>query len=604
MKKSVNITLKTIIDISLFSLSIFLGFYLRFDGKIPSYYLKMFLLTLPIEIILLLISFGVFNIFKTMWEYTGIPEIEKLSLSLLFEKSIFGLLTYLFRDTKMLRNIFTQEEYISLYPRSVLLISLALSIIFLGGARGIFRIFSEKKTDIIPKLNNKKKNLLIIGAGDAGVMILKEIERHNELNYKIVGFLDDDQSKLGMYIHNVKVLEKIDKLPDIIDKYKIDEIIIAVPSAKPELIKKIIDLTKGRVKLKILPSLSEYINGKVSISRIRDLKLEDFLGREPVEIDLNELKRFINKKRILVTGAAGSIGSELSKQINRFEPEELILLDIKESELYMLKQELKTNIEIVLGDIRDKEKIEEIFEKYKPEIVFHAAAYKHVPLMEKFPEEAIKTNIHGTINVVEAADKNNVEKFIFISTDKVVNPKSTMGLTKRVGEIVIQQFFRKSKTKFITVRFGNVLGSNGSVIPLFIKQIETGGPVTVTHPEMERFFMTINEAVQLILQASAMGEGGEIFILDMGKPVKILDIAKALIKIYGYEPEGDIKIVFTGIRPGEKLIEELWEEKERVENSKHPKIFLVKNSEINISDDIFKKILNIRNIDDIKEIIK
>ena len=590
MKKRTNIVIKTLIDIILFSLSIFFAFYLRFDGKIPPYYIRMFALTLPVEIVLMLISFGIFSVFKTVWEYTGIPEIQKLFLALLFEKSTFGLLTYLFRDIEIIRNILMHGKHVSLYPRSVILISLALSIVFLGGIRGLFRIFSEKKKGfMLDSRNNNKKNLLIIGAGDAGITILKEINRHRELNYRIIGFLDDDMAKIGMYIHNVKVLGEINKLPKIIEKYKIDEIIIAIPSAKPSLIKRIVDLTKGKVKLKILPGLYELINGKVSISRVRPLKLEDFLGREPVKINLEEVKGFIKEKKVLITGAAGSIGSELSRQIDGLNPEKLILLDIKESELYMLYHELKGKREIILGDIRDKEKMEEIFKKYKPDIVFHSAAYKHVPLMEDFPEEAVKTNVFGTLNLVEISDRFGVESFVFISTDKAVNPTSIMGLTKRIGEIIVQEFSKRSKTKFIIVRFGNVLGSNGSVIPLFKKQIEMGGPVTVTHPDMERYFMTIPEAVQLILQASSMGKGGEIFILDMGKPVKILDIAKSLIKIYGYEPDKDIKIVFTGIRPGEKLKEELWEDKENVKKSKHPKIFLVKEKN---SKDKIEGVLN------------
>jgi len=590
MKKRTNIVIKTLIDIILFSLSIFFAFYLRFDGKIPPHYMRMFALTLPVEIVLMLISFGIFSVFKTVWEYTGIPEVQKLFLALLFEKSTFGLLTYLFRDIGIIRNILMHGGHVSLYPRSVILISLALSIVFLGGIRGLFRIFSEKKKGfMLDSRNNNKKNLLIIGAGDAGITILKEINRHRELNYRIIGFLDDDTAKIGMYIHNVKVLGEISKLPRIIEKYKIDEIIIAIPSAKPSLIKKIVDLTKGKVKLKILPGLYELINGKVSISRVRPLKLEDFLGREPVKINLEEVKGFIKEKKVLITGAAGSIGSELSRQIDGLNPEKLILLDIKESELYMLYHELKGKREIILGDIRDKEKMEEIFKKYKPDIVFHSAAYKHVPLMEDFPEEAVKTNVFGTLNLVEISDRFGVESFVFISTDKAVNPTSIMGLTKRIGEIIVQEFSKRSKTKFIIVRFGNVLGSNGSVIPLFKKQIEMGGPVTVTHPDMERYFMTIPEAVQLILQASSMGKGGEIFILDMGKPVKILDIAKSLIKIYGYEPDKDIKIVFTGIRPGEKLKEELWEDKENVKKSKHPKIFLVKEKN---SKDKMEDVLN------------
>jgi len=589
MKRNLIIILKIILDLFLFSLSIYLSFYLRFDGKIPSYYLRMFFISLPFELIIISILFNFFKIFRTIWVYTSINEMLNLIYAVVIEKSIFAFLSYILRDNKFIQNLFLKSSGSIYYPRSVLLISIALSILFSGGIRILFRIIYEKKRKELKILKEDKINLLIIGAGKTGISILRELKRNIGFNYNIVGFLDDDPLKIGMYVDNIKILGKTDDLKKIIEKYKIKEILIAIPSINTETIRKIVNLSTGKVKFKIVPSLNESINGKLSISRIRPLKLEDFLGREEVIIDLEKIKEFIKDKKILITGAAGSIGSELARQINKFDNTNLILLDINESELYMLNQEFKNkNHKIVICDIRNKGRLEYWLDYFKPDIIFHSAAYKHVPLMEEFIDEAIETNIFGTLNIVELADKYKVDKFIFISTDKAVNPKSIMGATKRIGELIVNYYSEFSNTKYMIVRFGNVLGSSGSVIPIFIKQIEKGVPITITDPKMERYFMTISEAVKLILQASSIGNGGEIFVLDMGKPIKIIDIAKALIRIYGYEPEKDIKIDIIGKRPGEKINEELFYNFEDLINTNHPKIYLIKNkkkeNDLNLED--------------------
>jgi len=589
MKRNLIIILKIILDLFLFSLSIYLSFYLRFDGKIPSYYLRMFFISLPFELIIISILFNFFKIFRTIWVYTSINEMLNLIYAVVIEKSIFAFLSYILRDNKFIQNLFLKSSGSIYYPRSVLLISIALSILFSGGIRILFRIIYEKKRKELKILKEDKINLLIIGAGKTGISILRELKRNIGFNYNIVGFLDDDPLKIGMYVDNIKILGKTDDLKKIIEKYKIKEILIAIPSINTETIRKIVNLSTGKVKFKIVPSLNESINGKLSISRIRPLKLEDFLGREEVIIDLEKIKEFIKDKKILITGAAGSIGSELARQINKFDNTNLILLDINESELYMLNQEFKNkNHKIVICDIRNKGRLEYWLDYFKPDIIFHSAAYKHVPLMEEFIDEAIETNIIGTLNIVELADKYKVDKFIFISTDKAVNPKSIMGATKRIGELIVNYYSEFSNTKYMIVRFGNVLGSSGSVIPIFIKQIEKGGPITITDTKMERYFMTISEAVKLILQASSIGNGGEIFVLDMGKPIKIIDIAKALIRIYGYEPEKDIKIDIIGKRPGEKINEELFYNFEDLINTNHPKIYLIKNkkkeNDLNLED--------------------
>ncbi len=445
------------------------------------------------------------------------------------------------------------------------------------------------------------RNAMVIGAGEAGSMVIQEFKKHPDLRMKPVAIIDDDANKHGMSIHGVKVLGARQAIPEIVLRKNIKEIIIAMPSIDRHEIRDIVDIcSKTKCKLRIVPGVYELLDGKVSIKRLRDVRIEDLLGREPVKLNLDEISGYIENKVVLVTGGGGSIGSELCRQIARFKPKELLIFDISENNVYSLEYDLKTlfpdlRYSPLIGSVRDKGRLEYIFKKYGPNVVFHAAAHKHVPMMELNATEAIKNNVFGTLNVAEAADKYGAERFTLISTDKAVNPTNIMGASKRIAEIVVQMMSMKSSTVFSAVRFGNVLGSEGSVIPLFRKQIESGGPVTVTHPEVIRYFMTIPEAVQLVIQAGALAKGGEIFILDMGEPVKIADLARDMIKLSGLEPDVDIDIEYIGLRPGEKLFEELLLNEEGITATKYKKIYIAKPTFSNV-DTFEKEILNLREL--------
>ena len=429
--------------------------------------------------------------------------------------------------------------------------------------------------------------VLIVGAGKAGNMILRELFENPELKKLPIAVVDDDIHKIGKSVFGVPVLGTTEDISTIVERENIDEIIICIANINAKRKREIIDICKNtRAKLKTIPGIYEIIDGKVNVTKIRDVQIEDLLGREPVKINLSEMDDIINNKIVMVTGGGGSIGSELCRQIAKYNPRQLIIVDIYENNAYDIQQELirhyqeELNLKVLIASVRDEDKMNTIFENYRPEIVFHAAAHKHVPLMEDSPCEAIKNNVFGTLNVAKLSNKYKVEKFVLISTDKAVNPTNIMGATKRCCEMIIQSLNKTSKTEFVAVRFGNVLGSNGSVVPLFKKQIEEGGPVTVTHEEVTRFFMTIPEAVSLVLQASAMAKGGEIFVLDMGEPVKIIDLARNLIKLSGYEPNVDINIKVTGLRPGEKLYEELLMAEEGLESTTNDLIFIGKPIEL------------------------
>ena len=422
--------------------------------------------------------------------------------------------------------------------------------------------------------------VMIVGAGDAGASIIKEIKQHPEYNKKVAVAIDDDSRKIGKRISGVKIAADRSKIKTMARKKGIDEIIVAIPSANHKEIQNILnECNKTKCKIKVLPSLGELINGDVSVSHLRDVEIEDLLGRDPVKVNLREISGYLEEKIVLVTGGGGSIGSELCRQIARFRPRRIIAMDIYENTVFELANEMKSKypqleFEVVIGSVRSRERVHEVFEKYKPHVVFHAAAHKHVPLMEKNPKEAIKNNIIGTKNLIDMADEYSVSKFVLISTDKAVNPTNVMGATKRAGEMMLQEKSTHSRTSYTAVRFGNVLGSNGSVIPIFRKQIENGGPVTVTHPDITRYFMTIPEAVQLVIQAGAMADGGEIFVLDMGEPVRIMDLAENIIRLSGYIPRVDIDIEITGLRPGEKLYEELLLDEENMKKTAHQKIYV------------------------------
>ena len=494
-------------------------------------------------------TFKAMGVYKNMWRYAGIEDIFQCLKASALGNILFILVTLLFRIPVR------YYVYPVVFPVSSFC-TLAIRIVY----RAIL-IIGDKNT----KKLSHYTNIMIVGAGQATVAILNEISRNNPNNYLVKCIVDDDETKIGRTINSVKVVSSTEEIPAMVKKYSIEEIILSIPSIDKKNKKRILDICADtKCKLKILPEVYSLLtNDNNILDKLREVQVEDLLGRDPIILDCTLTKNYIHDKVILVTGGGGSIGSELCRQIATYSPKKLIILDIYENNAYDIQQELiriygdSLNMEVEIASVRDKNKLNQIFKSKKIDIVFHAAAQKHVPLMEKNPEEAIKNNVIGTYNVVQATHEYKVKKFVLISTDKAVNPTNVMGATKRIAEMIIQSYNKHSETEFVAVRFGNVLGSNGSVIPLFKEQIKTGGPVTVTHEEITRYFMTIPEAVQLVLRASSMAEGGEIFVLDMGEPIKIKDLAYNLIKLSGLEPEIDIDIVYTGLRPGEKLYEEL-----------------------------------------------
>ena len=576
------------LDIISVILAAFISIYLRFDSnKIPANYLSLLISYMPLTVVIYLISFYLFKLYGRIWRYASATELIAIVMANIAAS--------------------TAWYFISLYigavlPRSLYVFTGLLLIFFIGGSRLSLRFYSYVMNK--PKyrqIQRKKNKVLIIGAGDAGAMLLREIERYHIANRQVVGFIDDDKNKTGKILLGVKVLGTRNELVKIASEKGIDEIIIAMPSVKGKEIKAIINICKQtNCKLTILPGLYEIIEGKVSISQLRPVDIEDLLGRDPVKLDTTAVREYLAGKIVLITGAGGSIGSEIVRQVAKMQPKKLLLLGKGENSIYEITQELKINSPEVktvpiIADIRDKERIKAIMDYFEPQVVFHAAAHKHVPLMEYQPAEAVRNNILGTKVVADEAAAHNVETFVMISTDKAVNPTSVMGCTKRVAEMYVQSMNKNSGTRFVAVRFGNVLGSRGSVIPLFKKQIAKGGPVTVTHPDMKRYFMTIPEASQLVLQAGAMAKGGEVFVLDMGEPVRIYDLAKDLITLSGLIPDKDIEIKITGLRPGEKLFEELLSAEDGTEKTMHKKIFTARIKEIDKAglDNEISKILEI-----------
>ncbi len=471
-------------------------------------------------------------------------------------------------------------------PRSVLLIDGVLCFLLVCGVRFVTRAYRENYFTLRGKSTKHLTQMLVIGAGSAGQMIVREIRQNPALGKHVVGFIDDDPSKAGLTFQGVAVLGTHDQIEKLISRFPIDEVVIAIPSASADEIRHIFELcTRLNLKVKTLPGVGEIIDGTVSVNLIREVSLIDLLGRKPIVLDNNLISSYLKDKRVMITGAGGSIGSEICRQVARFDPARMVLFDSAETPLFHIERELVENfpdlhLSAIVGDVRDRARIDGVFNVFQPQVVFHAAAYKHVPMMEINPAEAASNNVTGTRNMADAADAAGVERFVMISTDKAVNPTNVMGATKRAAELYVQGLSATSKTQYITVRFGNVLGSAGSVIPIFKEQIRTGGPVKVTHPEVTRFFMTIPEASQLVLQAGSMGQGGEIFLLDMGESVKIVDLAEELIRLSGFEPYKDIEIIFTGLRPGEKLFEELLIDGEGVLSTSHEKIRVASSTPI------------------------
>ena len=566
MQAKIKSTFLIILDIMLINLSYYLACYLRFDGVIDKKYIEVYVGNVIAIILIKIVVFYFFKLYSSLWKYASIEELMQI-VGAAFVANIC-VLSYLY----------LQQQHL---PRSLFILTGIMDVILIGGIRFGYRALRRIKNKKFAG-NNKEKRVMIIGAGDAGATIIKELRNNTALNANPVAIIDDDEKKEGHRINRVPVLGQRIDIASVAKKQTIDEIIIAIPSASKKEIKEIVEECKrANCKLKILPAMHGLVEGKVSIGDIRDVQIEDLLGRAQVKLNTNEICEYLKGKKVLVTGGGGSIGSELCRQIAKFEPSELVILDIYENNAYDLQNELnrlysdnQLNFRVVIASVRDKQRIERVMEDIRPDVIFHAAAHKHVPLMEDNPKEAVKNNVFGTLNVAQAADKYGVKKFVMISTDKAVNPTNVMGATKRNCEMIIQSINKISKTEFVAVRFGNVLGSNGSVIPLFKRQIAEGGPVTVTHKDIIRYFMTIPEAAQLVMQAGAMAKGGEIFILDMGEPVKIIDLARDLIKLSGFDPEVDMPIKVTGLRPGEKLFEELLMDEEGIKATVHKKIFV------------------------------
>lgn len=547
----------TIIGVALISLLI------RFDGYITSHYLHQMIDALPIMVISYIVMLLSMHLYTRIWRYAGMREMVAVLIATTLGAGLFYTGMYVFDKS---------------LSRSIYLISWILSTGVIGIGRMVLHYIAmqyggKQSTDA------DMVNTLIIGAGDAGATIAREIERYHKRSRKVIGFIDDDESKFNRLMGGVRILGNRHDIPSIVKENKVKEIIIAMPSVTRNEIRNIMEICSPlKCKVNTLPGMYQLLDDEVLVSHLHPVSIEDLLERDEVRLDMDIVEHYIRDKVVLITGAGGSIGSEICRQIMRVGPKQLLLLGHGENSIYLINQELKNiykdgPIIPIIADIRDKQQLDQIFTQYNPQVVFHAAAHKHVPLMEIQPMAAVLNNIYGTRNVADVAGRHGVERFVMISTDKAVNPTSVMGATKRVAEKVIISMNDTYDTKYITVRFGNVLGSRGSVIPLFKKQIEAGGPVTVTDPEMTRYFMTIPEASQLVLQAGAMGKGGEVFLLDMGEPVKIIDLARNMIRLSGLEPDKDIHIKITGLRPGEKKYEELLTSEEGTNRTNHTKIF-------------------------------
>lgn len=589
MKKlliSKNLFVLILVDMVLLALAYFLAYAVRFEANITPDYMPVIKQTIGPIIVCKLVVFYYFNLYSGMWRYTGITDL----LNVIKAVAVSSLIIV----TAILMSSRFQG-----FSRSVFIIDAVFSLIFIAGIRLVIRLLlsnvgSFPFTKKSPNFSNdsaKRKKLIIIGAGDAGEKAVREIYDNPRMGLVVAGLVDDDKTKTGKQIHGIKVLGGLDQLNEIVKQEIVDEILIAVPSVSGKEMRRIVELCDSTtLPYKTLPGLGEIINGKVSIKTIRDISYKDLLGRHTVHLENEKISEYLKNKCVLITGAGGSIGSELTRQVCKYGPSLMVLFDSSESNLYSIQMEVKHIItyikfRAVLGRVEDQALVYEVIKKYKPDVVFHAAAYKHVPLVERNPWQSVYSNITGTDTVAKAAIAHKVGRFVLVSTDKAVRPTNVMGASKRVAEKIVLSKTSES-TKFMAVRFGNVIGSSGSVIPLFRQQIQKGGPVTVTHPEITRFFMTVEEAVQLILQAFTMGEGGEIFILDMGTPIKIIDMAKDLIRLSGKEPDVDIEIKFTGLRPGEKLYEELITKGEGIIKTGHKRILVLKNGK-ELSDEAF-----------------
>lgn len=553
-------------DMIVWNVSFYLSFSINKNSLTLIGYETEFLIFLGLANVCFAAVFILFKLYNKIWRYAGIEDLLYVGIANFCANFLFMTLTFLIRHRMRLR---------------VYILFLLVSTLMIFMFRIVYRVSRLIETKII-KNTSIKKRTLIVGAGETTLLLLGEVEKRRDNEYLPICIVDDDRAKIGRTICGVKVEGAIDKIPEICEKYQIEIILFSITMIAPDAKKRIFDVcSKTGLEVRVVPNVYEIMTlGKPITSTIRSVEIKDLLGRAPIIFDKNQYGSYIKNNNILITGGGGSIGSELCRQIASLEPKCLVILDIYENSAYEIEQEIKSvygtnlNFHVEIGSIRDKNKVDAVFKKHEIDVVFHAAAHKHVPLMENNPEEAVKNNIFGTINLANAADKFKIKKFVQISTDKAVNPTNIMGATKRICEMIVQNMDKMSNTEFVAVRFGNVLGSNGSVIPLFQEQIRNNGPVTVTHPEIIRYFMTIPEAVSLVLTAGGLAKGGEIFVLDMGDPVKIKDLAENLIRLSGYEPDIDIKIEYTGLRPGEKLFEELLLSEEDIKKTENEKIFI------------------------------
>ena len=568
-------TCLVIYDVISIVLASYVAILWRYDfhlDEIPGHFMQPIEHFLPVNILVTLIVFYIMRLYSSLWAFAGETELQNIVVACVLSMLAGAVGLQFFKVTSRA------------VPRSYYPAYMAVLVVCIFASRFSYRFFRGLKH----KQQNKKNliSVMVIGAGEAANLIIKEIVNSNFSTMVIKCIIDDDKGKWGRYIQGIKVAGGREKIVECADIYDVDEIIVAMPSAPRTEIKEILDICKDtNCKLRSLPGMYQLVNGEVNVSKLRDVELEDLLGREPITVDMDSILGYVQGKVVLVTGGGGSIGSELCRQIANHKPKQLIIVDIYENSVYDIQQELKLkfpdlNLMVLMASVRNTNRMNYIFSKYRPNIVYHAAAHKHVPLMEDSPTEAIKNNVFGTFKTAQAAAMSGVKRFVMISTDKAVNPTNIMGASKRICEMIIQTFDKHYETEFVAVRFGNVLGSNGSVIPLFRKQIAAGGPVTVTHPDIIRYFMTIPEAVSLVLQAGAYAKGGEIFVLDMGEPVKILSLAENLIKLSGYRVGEDIKIEFTGLRPGEKLYEELLMDEEGMKDTANRMIHIGKPIEL------------------------
>ena len=607
MKRFGRSLLFACIDVIALNLSLAMAYWIRFDfnlNQMPQVFLGSFALLAAVNTVTKVAIFSAFRLYKSLWRYAGEYEVFSVGIASACANALMTLLILVeYRVTGTLEA-----------PRSLFAITMMLDIFAVGGTRLLYRMYRRYVMGTVVQLDQVRR-VLIVGAGEGGATIAREMKHHPELNRRPVAFVDDDRNKHGHKLNGIPVAGGTERIPDVVVGKGVQEVIIAIPSAKPAELNRIYGLcAKTGCKVQILPSVAQMIDQSVMMQRIKNVDIEDLLGRAQVRMDTSEVEAFICGKTILVTGAGGSIGSELCRQIARFKPGRLHLLDNYENNLHDISMELlmrypEVPTEAVVANIREEYRVREVVSAIRPQVIFHAAAHKHVPLMEHEPKEAVKNNIFGTWHVAHAAHACGVERFVLISTDKAVNPTNVMGASKRVAEMIVQALDKRSETEFVAVRFGNVLGSNGSVIPLFKKQIEAEGPVTITHPEVTRFFMTIPEAAQLVLQAGAMAHGGEVFLLDMGNPVKIKELAENMIRLSGYEPGVDIAIKEIGLRPGEKLYEELLLAEEGQLTTENNKIFIAKPyfsdyERLGLMMDEFRGLMETGSARDVKDLLK